>query len=642
MYRYSSILPGLTRQSLASRRTLEMSGAFRVVFGCLLGAAIAFPIPSPAAVEVVPLVKYLDPSPDGDGAFGSFLDYGVPCINDDSQVAFSADLQSTSGGTASDELMVRVESDGTVTILAREGAAIMDGTGFYDNLDMPWRRYVMNNEGRVAFVCEMTGTPGGTADNQALYSTDGPGTEVEHARIGDLAGTTGLPFVGLYPPTINNQAPVGVAFYAHVGGTSSHPAYIFTNTGGTTTQIAKITDPVPEGGGTLWQFDEGQPVSIEPDGMKVTFRAQLTGTPFASEDDAAVYTGRGGALTKIARGRESVPGGGKKYDEFYDPKINVLGNVAFRVWLRPTSDGEAIVIMGGDGEADLVVMTNDHHPDGISQFSSLYSPALSAGNVAAFRANLKNTPGGGTDDEGIYRGDGTLLYECAREGQTVPEGGGKFASFGSTVAINAQAQVLFYATLRETTYGAADNHGLYLWDEVDGLTKLIRTRDTVPGSGGVVAEIFALSAGDFGGFRSLNDASEAVALLDLTGTLEKDGVYLFRAGGTSQVDGGVGTNRIHVTASPNPWSRGPLTLRWSIAAPGSNRFPLVPTRIDVFDNAGRRVWNATAETPEAGLASLEWNGLDPRGNRIATGSYLVRLRSGNLERSVRIVHLVGR
>lgn len=597
----------------------------RVRSGVLLTLGVLAPAAS-ASVEVVPIARSGDLSPDGDGTFGSFLDYGPPGLNDAHQVIFSADLSGNAGGGADDELLVRAESDRSLTILAREGASIPGGTGAYDNLKTPSRRYVMNNDGRAGFVCEMTGTPGGTADNQAIYSSDGPGTETIHARTGDPAAGTSSTFVGLFPPTINHLSPVRVSFYAHVGGAGAHPAYIYTNSGGSSTLIAKITDPVPGDGGTLLQFDESQPASLEPFGDAVAFRAQLTGTPFGSEDDAAIYKGRGAGLIQVARGREPVPGGGANYDEFYDPVLNALGNVAFRVVLRPTSLGEAIVIQGGDLDADLVVISNQLHPDRVSKFDRFYAPALSAGNVAAFRALLKETPGGGFDDEGIYRGDGTILMEVAREGQSVPEGGGTFANFGSHVGINAQGQVLFYATLRDTPFGASDNAGLYLWDESAGTTKLVRERDVVPG-GAMVTGIQALSATDTGGFRSLNDASEAVAILD-TSSPERDGVYLFRMTDTSNVHPHGDRFTATLLAFPNPWTEGALSVRCATKT-GS-----APSSVEIVSTDGRRVATLRAN---GGIAN--WDGHEDSGETVPSGVYFIRIPGSSVPSS-RVVRLI--
>jgi hypothetical protein len=594
--------------------------------------AVACGSPASAAVDVIPIAQSGDPSPDGDGTFGSHLDFGPPCVNDSSMVLFSADLSGNTGGTASDELLVRGKPDGTRVIMAREGSLILGGTGRYDNLRTPNRRYVLNNEGRAAFVCELTETPGGAADNQAIFSTDGPGTETQHVRIGDLApGTTGT-FTGLVGPTINNEMPVIVAFYAWAAGHgAAHPGTIYTNRAGTSTLIAKVTDAAPGGGGTLWQFDEGQPPSIEPDGNSVAFRVQLTGTPWGSEDDAAVYKGRGSGLIEVARGRDAVPGAGVTLDEPYYPTQNVMGNVAFASTLRPTSAGDVIEIAGGDLDPDVVLISNRVHPDGVSKFDHLYRPALSAGNIAAFRATLKETPGGGLDDEGIYRGDGTILIEVAREGQPVPEGGGEFASFGQIVAINVNAQVLFLATLRNTPFGTGDNEGLYLWDEEDGITKLVRRRDTIPSSGGVVSDILALSDGDFGGFRSLNDAGEAVAILDMDGFFAKDGVYLFRTGVISGVEAQGSPTQPRLIAAPNPWQGGPLAIR--CAAPGEIRTAeRLPALIEIFNVSGRLVRRLR---PAA--ESVAWDGVDEGGRAVAPGLYFIRMGSGQEETTARVV-----
>lgn len=584
-----------------------------------------------AAVEIIPIVQYGDLSPDGDGAFGSFLDFGPPCLNDSSHVLFSARVQSNAGGSAVDELLVRGKPGGTRVILAREGALIPSGDGRYDNLRTPNRRYVLNNEGRAAFVCELTDTPGGTGDDQAIFSTDGPSTETLHVRKGALApGTTGL-FTGLVAPTINNEMPCILAFYAWAGGYGgAHPGTVYTNRAGTSTLIARVTDPAPGGGGTLFQFDESEPPSIEPDGNTVVFRAQLTSTPFGSQDDAAVYRGRGSSLVQIVRGRDLVPGGGSHLDEPYYPTQNIMGNVAIYSTLFPTSDGDCIEIAGGDPDPDLVVITNRAHPDSVSKFDHFDLPALSAGNVSAFRATLKSTPNGGLDDEGIYRGDGTVLIEVAREGQTVPEGGGQFASFGHTVAINLNAEVLFLATLRNTPFGTADNRGLYLWSEEHGITKLVRKRDTIPSSGGVVLDILALSEGDFGGFRSLNDAGEAVAILDMDGLFAKDGVYLFRAHGTSDSPVAQNATRAALVVEPNPWREGSLRLA---LAPGTT----APNEalVDVYTVEGRRVRSLSLLD-----GSATWDGADTEGNAIRSGLLFLSIRSQAGAAAARVVHLV--
>lgn len=589
---------------------------------------------APAAVEVIPVAQAGDTSPDGDGTFGSYLDFGPPCLNDSSHVLFSADLSGNAGGTLSDEIVVRGRPEGTRILLARENSLIPGGTGRYDNLKTPNRRYVLNNEGRAAFVCELTDTPGGSTDNQAIFSTDGPGTETQHVRKGGLApGTTGT-FTGLVAPTINNEMPVVIAFYAWAGGYGgAHPGTIYTNRAGTSTLIARITDLVPGNPGTLWQFDEGQPPSIEPDGDWVAFRAQLTGTNFGSEDNAAIYKGHGSGLIEVARGRDPVPGGGPALDEPYHPTQNIMGNVAFVSTLLPTSAGDVIEIAGGDLDPDVAAISNRLHPDGISRFDHLYRPALSAGNLAAFRATLKETPGGSLDDEGVYRGDGTILVEVAREGQAVPEGGGQFASFGQIVAININAQVLFLATLRNTPYGTADNKGLYLWDEEDGLTKLVRKRDTVPSSGGVVLDILALSDGDYGGFRSLNDAGEAVAILDMDGFLAKDGVYLFRPTGSADVALPQAVGSMRLVASPNPWNGGPLSLRLAAHTEDGASGPAT-TEVGVYTASGRLVrslWLAS------GHAS--WDGADENGRSSGSGVFFLRVRSGSAAPSARVVRM---
>src|SRR5437867_1529272 len=103
----------------------------------------------------------------------------------------------------------------------------------------------------------------------------------------------------------------------------------------------------------------------------------------------------------------------------------------------------------------------------------------------------------------------SLEDQIAREGQAPPEGGGVFAGFGSFPAINDAGQVAFTATLRGTPGGTSDDRGLYLRDPNLGVVKLLRENDVILGRH--VQEFSALVSHDFGGLRSLNQLGDVVA-----------------------------------------------------------------------------------------------------------------------------------
>src|SRR5258706_7513766 len=129
------------------------------------GALVALVLPSAAlpgaalaTVTAVPVARDGIPAPGGNGSFGTYFNYGEPCVNDASQVAFTALLTGTSGGGADNDVLVRGEANGTVTLMAREGQPIPDGPGFFGALHFVVRQYAMNDSGRIAVVAPLTGT----------------------------------------------------------------------------------------------------------------------------------------------------------------------------------------------------------------------------------------------------------------------------------------------------------------------------------------------------------------------------------------------------------------------------------------------------------------------------------------------------
>jgi hypothetical protein len=577
-------------------------------------------------VDVTPIAIETGAAPGGNGTFGGYLSFGDPCINDSGQIGFYASLVGTAGGGSDNDLLARGQPGGPLVVIAREGNAIPGGGGFYGALQVIIRQYTMNNSGRMAYAAMLTGTPGGSSDNQAIYTCAGPGTENLIARRGSAAPfVPGMSYNGLYPPVINNQVPADVAYYASLG-TGSLPATIYIVQGTTPSLVSWLGQPAPDGNGSVSKFFDADPPALRQNQARVAFLAHLTGTAGGSVTDDGIFTAQpaiGGGFTQVARGGQPAPLGGL-YQEFYAPTFDILGNAAFRSDLNPPPMGGFAIYTAGAPPADRVVRSGDALPDHSGFFHDFYEPSLSAGNVTAFKANLNGTPGGGNDDSGIYRGDGFLLYQVAREDQPVPEGNGRFANFGNVVGINAQAQVLFTADLRGTSGGSSDNRGLYLWTELDQLCKLLRKGDTIGGR--TVLGFSTLTERDYGGFRSLNDSSQVAVKIDLSG-FGGDGIYLVRcAGATAAVPTPVAVAPVGLTfdLGPNPF-RESLGVRFAI--PGAASGP--PVAIIVYDVAGRPVrrLGATIDGAAAGLMTgrAAWDGRTDDGRDAGSGVYFLRL-----------------
>ena len=83
--------------------------------------------------------------------------------------------------------------------------------------------------------------------------------------------------------------------------------------------------------------------------------------------------------------------------------------------------------------------------------------------------------------------------------------------------------------------------------------------------------------------------------------------------------------------TPSP-AIGATLLRFSLASPA-------PTRLEVLDVNGRRVWRTSWGMLEPGVHSVRWGGIDEQGLPASPGVYFVRLVSGAQRRNVKLVML---
>ena len=80
---------------------------------------------------------------------------------------------------------------------------------------------------------------------------------------------------------------------------------------------------------------------------------------------------------------------------------------------------------------------------------------------------------------------------------------------------------------------------------------------------------------------------------------------------------------------PNPFSNSTMM---AFVLPHAER-----VQLDVFDLNGRRVRELVLERREAGRQLASWDGSDERGQRVAAGVYLYRMRAGSFEAAQRTV-----
>lgn len=588
-----------------------------------------------ASVTVIPLARQGMAAPDGNGSFGGYFTYRDPVLNDAGEAAFTGRFDFSSLGTANDDYLVRAGKDGTRTLLARQGQALPDVSGtFGDLFTAILREYAMNDSGRVAFIAPRTGTPGGSADNSAIYSIRDAGLFWVHVRRGDTPPFTTTTFNGLFPPSINDQPPAAVSFFASFG-TGFAPVAVYTSRLGLLSPVAWLTRTAPDAGatnGSLSVFSyagTGDPPALRPNASEIGFYSHLAGTKTAPKDDDGIFRASPDVFVDMARGHQGAPGGGM-YQEFEDtPVYNANGVASFLAQLEPVPSAGEIIALDWPFGGDIVAYTGQPAADGNGIFASLWDPSLNNHEAVAYRVRLSGTSGGSLDDEAVYKGDSALVVvspledQLAREGQTVPEGGGVFAGFYGFPAINDAGQVAFTATLRSTPGGTSDDHGLYLWDPQQGRVKLLREGDLIDGRH--VAQFAALVARDFGGHRSLGEQGEVVARVQFVEP-GGDGIFLFRLEPllAAPPPPPPFLNPLSLHVGPNPVAAGDVDVRWS--APRG-----AAATVRVLDATGRLVRELAA-----GDGGTRWSLDDARGGRVRPGIYVVMLEADGARRARRV------
>ena len=605
-----------------------------LVFVALLGLSVGAGLArATATVTIVPLARDGMSAPGGNGTFGSYFQYRDPVLNDAGEAAFTGRFLSTLGGSADDDYLVRASKSGVRVTLAREGQALPDVSGTFGGLFTAiLREFCMNDSGRVAFIAPRTGTPGGTADNSALYSVKDPGLFWVHVRRGDTPPFTTTTFNGIFPPSINDQPPAAVSFFTSYAG-SAAPITAYTSRLGVLSPVAWLSRPAPDGGGTLGTLGTfayagtGDPPALRENASEIAFYSHLFGTPTAPKDDDGVFRASPDAFQDIARGHRGAPGGGM-YQEFaVSPTYNANGVAAQLAQLEPVPSAGEVITLDWPFGGDVVAYKTQPAADGNGTFASLWPPSLNNHEAVAYRVQLTGTSGGGFDDEAIYKGDSSLVVvpaledQVAREGQTVPEGGGVFATFANFPAINDAGQVAFVATLRSTPGGTTDDRGLYLWDPQQGVVKMLREHDVIDGRH--VAVFSALVARDMGGHRSLNEQGELVARIQFVEP-GGDGIYLFRLEPVLAAPPPPPAFELSLRVGPNPIAAGAVDVRWQ--SPRA-----IAARVSVLDAVGRLV-----RTLEPGDGIARWELDDARGARVSPGIYVLVVEAAGVRRARRV------
>ena len=279
-------------------------------------------------------------------------------------------------------------------------------------------------------------------------------------------------------PTFNDSGQA--AFKADLTGTSGGDADnegIFRGNGGSVTQIARTGQSAPDANGSFLFLSNTTSLN---DSGQVAFTAGLTGTIGGNIDNEGIFRGSGGSITQITREGQTAPDANGSFSSFSMSRgsVNDSGQIAFFAFLTGTSGGntdDTGIFRGSGGSISRIARRGQIAPDTIGVFSGFANATLNDAGQVALGGFLNGTSGGVADNEGIFRGDGNVLTQIAREGQTAPDGNGSLAISGwTTPQINDSGQVEFSSTVTGTSGGTIDDQGVFTGDGID-LLQVART-----------------------------------------------------------------------------------------------------------------------------------------------------------------------
>jgi len=374
---------------------------------------------------------------------------------------------------------------GTDTI-ALSGDSAPDANGSFLLLGYPSLNILpsLNVDGRVSFWAMLDSTLGGFSDDSGIFIGDGsPIAQI--VREGQAAPDGNGAYAGFSIPVINNADQV--AFLSLLSGTSggnTDNGGVFRGNGASVTRIARLGQAAPDTNGVFSDFEA---LSLNESGQVASWAA-FAATSGGSADNTGVVRGDGITLTQIAREGQSSPDANGTFSHFVssiDISLNNTGQVAFRGFLNGTSGGgtDNEGIFHGDGITLTKIVRKGQSAPGLNgNFSEFGNPSLNNTGQAAVLAALSGTSGGDSDNEGIYRGDGISLVQIIRKGVAPPDTNGLFSAFGSPV-INDAGQVVFISVLSGTSGGEFDSAGVFRGDG-GIIARIARAGEAAPDANG--------------------------------------------------------------------------------------------------------------------------------------------------------------
>jgi len=430
-----------------------------------------------ASGETVVIANTGQPVPEGDGAY---LTFTHPAWNAFVRLGFRSDLSVTSGGPDDDRAIYRADHTGA-TLICRTDSPPPDGNGRFFALSTP----ALSNANQIVFRGDAKDTALGALDSVGIYSSANGGALHQFVRGNDPAPDGNGRFLIMSDkPMLDDNAVT--AFWASFTGTSgsfSDDTAVVMHGWGLTTILAREGQTAPDGDG---QFSGFMDDIAQNQNQAVAFKASLRNTSLGNDNDTGVFRAQPGPLRiQLVREGDAPPDANGEYSSLHlGPICNDLdgGRATFRAWLRDTSGGntdDSGVFLATTTGVVRIARDGQAPPDGNGLYGTFQSDTQNDTRVA-FVTAMRNTAGGSADEHGIYWGNGLSTHKIVRGGEIPPDGNGVLWAFSGPV-MNKYGHVAFKARLTGTSGGSSDYDGLYIGNGYDTV-KVARTGDPLLGS----------------------------------------------------------------------------------------------------------------------------------------------------------------
>ena len=319
----------------------------------------------------------------------------------------------------------------TTTVLALTGNASPDGNGTFSGLQTI---HVLNANGKVAFIADLTGTQNPSTDAHGIFIADS-NSITKLVRTGDATPDGNGTFryfsrdFGVIERLVLNDND-NVAFIASLSGTSGGPTdnlgLFGASAGGGVKQFVRTSDAAPDGNGIFAASDFGVPFSPPglDNGGEAMFYGLLANTSGGEYvDDTGAFSSNGSSITRLIRAGETAPGGSDVFESIV-PGIasNLNGQLAVSAGIASElrrDDLNRIYVSTG-GVLKEVFRSGVSTSDGNGIVSNILELSInSIGNVM-FVGNVSGDDDYRLNVPRLFFTDGVTLTQIARQGELGP------------------------------------------------------------------------------------------------------------------------------------------------------------------------------------------------------------------------------